>query len=231
MKFLDFENMLNMRDCGGFETNDGYVIKYDTLIRSDAIKELSNNELQYLLDRNITTQIDLRTESVISKYPSMLKDNDNFAYFSFPIVEGSQITLSGNKTSDLYLKLIENKKNFKAIFKAIINAEGGVIINCTAGKDRTGVVIALLFELLGVNELNIIDDYKVSASYIDQRIPKYRETHPEFPVSLGVSNEEDIKSFLAGFHKKYKSAQNYLLLAGLTKNDIERLKAKFLTIK
>ena len=33
---------------------------------------------------------------------SMLKDNDNFAYFSFPIVEGSQITLSGNKTSDLY---------------------------------------------------------------------------------------------------------------------------------
>ena len=82
MKFLDFENMLNMRDCGGFETNDGYVIKYDTLIRSDAIKELSNNELQYLLDRNITTQIDLRTESVISNYPSMLKDN--VPMFAFP---------------------------------------------------------------------------------------------------------------------------------------------------
>ncbi|MGM9857715.1 MAG: tyrosine-protein phosphatase [Bacilli bacterium] len=231
MKFLDFENMLNMRDCGGFETSDGYVIKYDTLIRSDAIKELKDCELQYLLDRNITTQIDLRTETVIENFPSFLKNNDKFHYYSFPIVEGSQITLSGNKTSDLYLKMVENKKNFKSIFKAIINADGGVIINCTAGKDRTGVVIALLFELLGVNEISIIDDYKVSASYIDSRIPNYRKSHPEFPISLGVSNEEDIKSFLESFHNKYESARNYLLLAGLTKNDIERLKAKFLTIK
>ena len=231
MKFLDFKNMLNMRDWGGFETKNGYVTKYDTLIRSDAPKEMSEEEIEYLLSRNITTEIDLRTLSVIANYPSCLQKLNKFKYYCFPIIEGSQITLSGSTVYDLYFKMIENKVNFKKIFKTIIDADGGVIINCTAGKDRTGIVIALILETLGVNENQIIDDYKISATYIDERIPLYRQTHPSFPTSLGVSNPEDMKTFLNMFHLKYGNAENYLLDIGLTKIDVEKLKAKFLTIK
>ena len=75
MKFLYFENMLNMRDCGGFETNDGYVIKYDTLIRSDAIKELSNN-LQIRIKEKIKQSLDLDVKSIDIRIKNVVEQSE-----------------------------------------------------------------------------------------------------------------------------------------------------------
>lgn len=227
MEKLFFNLTLNTRDLGGYLGNNNRTTRYHHLVRSDALRYIDEKDKEYLLKNKITTQIDLRTEEIANKYPSMLKDDNRFSYHLIPIEEGSLKSLEDcNSIPLLYMKMIHNKKAFYNIFKTISSIKDGFIINCTAGKDRTGIVSYMLLTLAGVDKEEIKKDYLLSNACIEENLPKVREAKPNFPSFLGFAKEEYLDGFLLEFYKEYKSVEDYLLSLGITNEEINIIKER-----
>lgn len=228
MERLYFNLTLNSRDIGGVKSPLGKT-KHRVVIRSDALRFLSEEDKKFLLECNIKTQIDLRTEKVVNFIPSSLQNDHRFSYFNFPLVEGSMKSLEDNDSvPSLYLRMIENKNVFYNVFKTFIDVEGGVIVNCTAGKDRTGIVVYLMLSLLEVPFNDILKDYVNSDKYIKEMLPIVRKEIKDFPKFLGDAKEEYLIEFHKRFLQKYDNVTNYLLSTGLDEIDIKRIKEKLL---
>lgn len=84
-----------------------------------------------------------------------------------------------------------------AILDTILNAKTNVMFFCTAGKDRTGVVSALLLKRLGASEDIIIDDYMKSKDNLKKMLNAYVKDHPETDIDIIIPREENIKAVLS----------------------------------
>ena len=228
MKEVLFNLTLNSRDIGGYSSSIG-TIKHNVVIRSDALKFLTEDNKLFLIKNNITTQIDLRTENVVRRFPSSLEEDNRFTYYNFPLTEGSMKSLEENDSvSSLYSRMVENKEVFYNVFKTFINSKSGVIINCTAGKDRTGMVIYMMLSLCGIDFETILEDYTFSDKYIEYRLPLVRKEITDFPKFLGDAKKEYLIEFHKNFINKYQSVENYLLNVGLTLEEINVVRNKLL---
>jgi protein tyrosine/serine phosphatase len=229
MKRYLIDLLMNARDIGGYSTKEGKVTIEGRFIRSDAPQYLTESGKAEFLKMNITTVIDFRTPEISLRYPSAFKDDSRFSYFSFPIEEGSAAYAKTNEDTSLtYMKMLAHTDNFKNIFLTMINAPQGVFYNCSAGKDRTGIVTFLLLDLVGVDRDTILEDYVVSEQFINERIGLVRQDHPTFPSTMGFSKKETFNKFLALFTIEYKNGENYLLKAGLNNKQIQKIKNKIL---
>ncbi len=148
------ETTLNTRDLGGYMTSNGKMTKQNMLIRSDVMKYISEKDVELLRQKNIAAIIDVREERDVLKSPNSLKDMEGFEYRNIPIEEGSGVPDSVEDVSRSYLKIAE-AENIGKVFKTISQAPRGVLFHCTAGKDRTGVISAILLMLAGVSEEDI----------------------------------------------------------------------------
>lgn len=115
------------------------------------------------------------------------------------------------------------------MFNIIKEAEGGILINCSAGKDRTGVVSMLLLLLAQVYEDDIIVDYQISYTYIRADIIKMHKDNPDLPAFLGGSKLEYMEETLKLFFTKYKSIENYFKYLGFNKKEIRKIKEKLVS--
>lgn len=228
MKRYEFNLTMNTRDLGGYMTKYGKKTKFLSFIRSDALTFITEKDKQFLIENNITLSIDMRTTKVISNIPSPFIDDPRFEYHNFPIIEGSGIPLTDENASELYLKMLSNHKTFYDIFSLIASTNKNIIFNCTAGKDRTGMLSCLLLLLAGVSEKDILNDYEISTKFIYENIDKIRKEHPSFPENLGYSKRKYLENFLKLFFEKYKTVENYLYLIGLNENQINQIKNKLI---
>jgi len=216
MKKLNFDRTLNTRSLEGYVTKSGQIIKPWRLLRSDALTHLSEDEIRLLATKRINTQIDLRTPRVADKYVSPLRDNPQFSYHLFPIVEGTNVPLDELKVPELYMAMLGHHHTFRNILETIATSSGSVIYNCSAGKDRTGMVTFLLLELVGVSRDVIASDYAISSDLIDVKLPQIRELDPSFPTFLGYSKREYIERFFTLFDEKYGDVNRYLDIIGVS---------------
>jgi protein-tyrosine phosphatase len=114
----------------------------------------------------------------------------------------------------------------KRILSIIIRQKGSIFIHCYVGKDRTGVVAALLLLIAGVNTSDILADYQISYTYLRLRIRELLHNHPELPDFTGRSDMEYMEATLDNFFKTYGTIQNYLQQVGLHSDEVTALKNK-----
>jgi len=207
------ESMLNMRDIGGVFTKLGKQISLFKIIRSNLPINLTKDNIDFLIKNGIKTIIDVRTYADLLNRPNILNQKP----FSF-----NHIEMKGSGYPDLednipqgYIEIIDDTKTIKKILEVIGETQGGVIINCSAGKDRTGIIVMLLLLIANAYDEDIIADYQISYTFLKNEIIQMHLQNTNLPSWLGNSKAEYMENTLKLFRSKYGNINDYLQTIGL----------------
>lgn len=226
MRRIVCKNVKNLRDLGGYLTKENKVTKFNSIYRSDLPKDMSEEEVKYLLDNNLNTVIDLRKKEEVNRKENCLNISE-IDYYNINLL-GDKCP---NEESDIpkgYMDILGNIDTMYKVFSIIKNSKGSVLFNCSAGKDRTGVVSMLLLLLAQVHEDDIIADYQVSYTYIREDIRKMHKDNPDLPAFLGGSKLEYMEETLRLFFNKYKDINSYFKYLGFNDREIKQIKSKLI---
>ena len=220
------ETTLNTRDLGGYRIDgtENYTI-YGRLIRSDVASYPSEKDIDFLKNTGITTIIDTRSVDEKAKKPHGLAGVEGFEYYDIPIPEGSGVPDSASAVPDSYYK-IAHSENISKVFKTIADAKWGVMFNCSAGKDRTGVNSALLLWLCGIRKSDIVYDYMRTKENNKERFELIHQNFPELDMNIVIPNENNMISFMKMIEESYGTVESYFKAIGISSDEQEKIKAK-----
>lgn len=215
----------NTRDLGGYMTKEGTLTKEDSILRSDVQNFPSEEDIEYLKVRGITTIIDMREKTAVDRKPSSFAGKEGFKYFNFQINQWSDVPRSIEEVPKSYMD-IASSKEMTDVFRCIANSEAGVMFNCTAGKDRTGVVAAILLCHAGVRDMDIIENYVLTKEYGKQRLELVHKNFPELDMNIITPCEIFMEEFLRMFREKYGDTEKYFKTIGLNDMEIRLIREK-----
>ncbi|WP_164749945.1 tyrosine-protein phosphatase [Nitratireductor alexandrii] len=157
--------LANLRDLGGHETVGGPT-RWRRALRSDGLHELDPDGLAALRALGIATVIDLRSAREVEVQPNPCATDPAFDYVNVPLFEKlSPIDIDASRDdfdlSQRYVEALDTcQSRFAGVFRTIAAAgEGAVLVHCTAGKDRTGLVAAMWLLLAGATQEAVVADY------------------------------------------------------------------------
>jgi protein-tyrosine phosphatase len=201
---------------------------------------MSESDHRFLLGYGLTTLIDLRSADEINEKPNPFKDDPHVDYFNIPLIEMDMSALISNtasdensdmfRLSDLYISIIENSKGaMKNVFDVLSSPRSAcTLFHCTAGKDRTGIIAAMLLSLAGVALEDILSNYEITNTHLRKVYGKEKRPGPSIPVSLIESDPVNIEVFIKHIEVKYGGTENYLISIGVPRDRIMMLKNKFM---
>ncbi len=174
-RLLPLEGGSNFRDLGGYPTSDGHAVKRGLLFRSGAMTGLTERDIEYLGQFGFQAVVDLRSREERDLYPNpwiaVADLEDRYHDYSMVALmkqaaekeEGAQ---SQRDYSRMYPFLAEMiKPQLGLYFDALLNERTPVVVNCSAGQDRTGIASAIVLTLLGVDRELVIEDYLLSTDF------------------------------------------------------------------
>jgi len=229
---LPLDGAVNARDLGGYVTNDNMITKFKTFIRSSRLTDLTEKDNAFLKKYGITDIIDLRG---VTKIQATFVSDDNidkeyFKFYYLPLSNIEMETYSKIHENDdnfdfgeAYKYVLNNKGKIKQIFEILANSKGAVLFHCTAGKDRTGIIAALILGLCGIPDLDIIANYQVTNTYISGST--FLNTYAN---NVQKSEPKYMQTFISRLKEEYGSYENYLLSCDISKEDLKKIKTKFL---
>jgi protein-tyrosine phosphatase len=239
---LTWDGLLNVRDLGGHRTEDGGQTRYGAVVRADSLHQLTENGWKSVVDYGIHTVIDLRMDEEREGDPPAgapiellhlsLFDDDK-AVFEKVDAAAEAAPDVASATREVYLLFLEHfKANVATAIRAIANApEGGVVVHCMGGKDRTGLVTALLLALAGVDDEQIAADYALSEERLRPRHELWfaeAETDVERKrlERIAQTPAASIVGVLQELERRYESVEGYLRTAGVSDDDLARARAR-----
>lgn len=163
-------------------------------VRSDYPGKLTDDEVRWLYQNDITTIVDLREEKEYVSRPCRLEKEEGFSYYHLPVTGGGDTPKSPEAVAETYLGMIDEQMD--KIISTIMNAESNVMYFCGAGKDRTGVVSAIILKKLGYSDRVIIDDYMETKENLMEFLVAYVREHPQVDINIIIPNEENIRRVL-----------------------------------
>ena len=243
---LVWDGCLNVRDLGGHATADGGETRYGAVVRADSVRRLTDAGWRAAVDYGIRTIVDLRGDHELeADPPAELPVNvvhvpfmeENAAAFAeveeVARAAGEAAEDVAGRTRDVYLVFLEHfKRNVAAAIRAVARApEGGVVVHCVGGKDRTGLLTAFLLHLAGVEAEEIAADYALSEERLRPRHDVWiaeAETEAERERLRRVlqSPAASMVGVLAALEERYGSVEGYLRSAGVTDEELELARAR-----
>lgn len=217
----------NTRELGSIKTSDGGITKNNIFWRSDVTSVPTEEDIEKLLSTNITTIIDMRTDEEVQKTPNGLAGMDGFEYHHFPITEGSGVPESLEAVPRSYMD-IALAKNMPYVMKTIAESDSGVLFHCTAGKDRTGVVSAIILMLCGADREDIVSNYVVSREYNHKRLEAFLAAHPEVDRNIVLANEKSMNGFIELFTERFGNVESFFEYIGLSAEYAEMILNKMM---
>ena len=220
----------NMRDLGGYRTSDGGYTRWGAFIRGDSPCRLTSDGLAALAAYGVHTVVDLRTPGELESEPSPFAGRDVPRYLHRPLIaELRDFNVDDYLAGHLDM-LDRGGPAIAGIMEAIATApDGAVLFHCHAGKDRTGLIAALLLSLAGVSDETVAADYALSERYLAgyyERLLTEREWDEKQLRQLSASRScppETMRAILTRLHDHHGGANRYLLGAGLSPGLLDRL--------
>ena len=217
----------NTRDLGGHPAAGGGFTAPNRVWRSDIPTERNEADAERLRALGITTIIDLRTEAEGAGHPCAYAGADGFTYRHLPIVTGSVPPATLEEVPASYLQIASQPETAEA-FRIIAGAQSGVLFGCTAGKDRTGVLSAILLLACGVDRKTIVEDYVLSRVYNKARLERYLAEHPEVDRRIVLANESSMERFLELFAGRFGDIEGYFRRMGLSDEHLNCIRSKLI---
>ena len=248
-RVLDWEGCYNVRDLGGLPTADGRRIRWGALVRSDLLCRLTERGQSAVIDHGVRTIVDLRFPDEVARdwdaYPFQDGGGPAVRYSNVPFNTGRDPALdeeiraayrAATTRSELNrLDLDRNRAGIAAAVAAIAHAPGGgVLVHCHGGKDRTGVVVALILSLVGVSDDDVADDYAMTAINLQPLIVEWLDSITDEAAererlrALAMPAREAMLDTLAHLRERFGSAEHYLRNAGVTDALFGRLRTRLL---
>lgn len=177
-------------------TQNTRPIFHDSLkfIRSDVPTAVSQEEATWLIEHDITTIVDLRTDAERERKNCPLSADERFHYYCMPVTGGDIVPRSVDAVSESYIKMVD--ENLYRTIDLMQTAPTNVLYFCNAGKDRTGVISAILLRNAGASTEYIVADYMKSKDNLKTMLNAYARQNPEIDINIITPNEKYIKDFL-----------------------------------
>ncbi|MFV8817521.1 tyrosine-protein phosphatase [Haliea sp. E17] len=256
-RVLPLEGGRNFRDVGGYPAGNLEQVKWGKLYRSGTLYALTGRDFDFLHDRNIALIADLRTNEERAAEPTMWQAGEaeilSWSYSQGDMLAGLTQLFSrkGLTPEDVEQVMIQQYRtlpkqqsaHYSVIFGEIANGNLPLVVHCSAGKDRTGLGIALILTALGVPRDVILQDYAMSGKY--QQIAvlggngyQFEEgsaqsmmtTMPKaLTAPLLASNPAYLEAALAAIEEEHGSVMAYIRdELGVTDEELDRVRANLL---
>jgi protein-tyrosine phosphatase len=258
VRWIELDGAVNVRDLGGLDTDDGRTTHAGRLLRGDNLQGLSPADVKLLVDDiGVTTVVDLRAPAEVeSEGPGPLTQvgSVRHAHHSVLPEAGSATDVAADALANLrrddalsrypddvrcgyYLGYLEDRPDQVAgALRSIAAAPGAALVNCAAGKDRTGVVVALALTAVGVKREAVVADYAASGERIVAVLDRLRSSRTYAadinsrpnPAADDTPRPETMAAFLDQLNVRYGGAAGWLADHGFGPDDVAALRAKLL---
>lgn len=237
-RHIAIEGTHNIRDLGGYVTARGTLIPSRRFLRADCLHRLAPGGTDQLVDEGLSCVVDLRTTHEIAKAPSHFERLTDVEYVNIPLFDDLSPAALANADATydhplvpFYIAALDTRgAAVREILTHIARVEeGAVLFNCTAGKDRTGIIAALLLGLAGVSDEDIIGDYTLTEQMIPDLVAEFlsisRENGGDVEnyATLLQSPADTMARMLSHIRTQHGTMQDYVDGIGFARMDHSRL--------
>jgi protein tyrosine/serine phosphatase len=253
MPWIDLEGAVNVRDLGGLPTDDGGETVTGRLLRADNLQDLSPSDVRRLVrDMGLTTVVDLRSSAELAaEGPAPLDTVAGVQHAHHPVIPelgsatdavADALLLKNNQDRSRfpddpmcghYLGYLEDRPDqVVGAVRTIARDEGAALVHCAAGKDRTGVVVALALTASGVRPQAVVADYAATGERNEailnrlRRSPTYARDIDSKSAEEHRARPETMAAFLEQMDTRYGGAAQWLTDHGLAAEELDLLRAK-----
>src|SRR5580693_10691876 len=234
-RLIALDGAVNFRDLGGYATLDGRRTRWRVLFRADGLSELSQTDFSVMRDLGIRTVVDLRSGHEVEQSRFDVEAHPvDFHHFPFidqlPDIE--QWDQRPGLLGAQYIEMLDDAapQIIRALQVLTAPDSRPAVFHCTAGKDRTGLLSALVLSLLGVPEETVVADYALSGAAMTRLRAKLIEKYPDGESLIADSDvlfsaePANMVTLFAHLRNRYGTVAEYAAQVGVPDDVVERLR-------
>lgn len=233
VRHFNLEGASNVRELGGYATVDGGKTAWGRFLRGDTTTYLTDKDKQTLKEWGLRTVIDLRGNTELIAQPNGFADDPDVNFVNCTM---SNVDKQGQyefqwpdhlPIDGIYAFMAEKAPKWLAdVLKTIADApEGGILFHCHAGKDRTGIIAALLLHLAGVSLDDIAADYMLTRTYYREALRHAEENEAWAPQYIHM-NPYTMPKFFAHFENESGGMEAFLQTLPLPPDTLHKVRLR-----
>jgi protein-tyrosine phosphatase len=253
MPWIDLEGAVNVRDLGGLPAEGGRQTVAGRLLRADNLQDLSPGDVERLVhDIGVTTVVDLRSSAELAAegpapldavpgvrhahhpvIPELGSATDAVAEALLTRIRQDRSRFPDDPTCGHYLGYLEDRPDqVVAAVRTIARDQGVALVHCAAGKDRTGVVVALALTAAGVRPEAVVADYAATSDRVEAILGRLRRSRTyardldSQPAVAHLARPETMAAFLQQMDARYGGVVSWLASHGFEDDDLSLLRVK-----
>jgi protein-tyrosine phosphatase len=242
MRRIDFEGSFNFRDLGGWRTTDGRSVRWQRLYRADSVHLMTEADVKRAHeDLGVRTLIDLRSEMEVQfgsvgalgeLVTSRIHAPVTSRAVDAPVAAAQSADRSPEAMVEQYLGILDHSSDLVVEAVEALSSDEALpgVFFCAAGKDRTGVLAAVVLGAIGVRDEDIVADYVLTEESIEAIITRFasNENAPamyrDLPPSHFAPFAETMERVIEGVRERYGSFADYLTSRGLPPDALRSLR-------
>jgi protein-tyrosine phosphatase len=243
-RLVALDGVHNFRDLGGYPTADGHVTRWGLLYRADGLYRLTDDDVEVIRSLGLRTVVDLRSAAELDERGTFPTDRVPVDFAHHPVIDTTwqieQVAKSGSDAEFLVFAYREMLAAGADRFAGAIEqlARPGAlpaVFHCAAGKDRTGLLAALVLECVGVPRSVVLGDYALTAAGMARMQAWARREHPELasvmadtPSAFMAALPESLGRVLDEVTAEHGSVREFVRSIGVADESVARLRAALL---
>jgi protein-tyrosine phosphatase len=229
-RHIPLEGCFNFRDIGGYTSTDGREVRWRRLFRAGGPHALTAADVEALRPLGVITIIDLRTRDEAEERGAYTPHVDARAVHTLPMTDvlppPDEMVgwVDPAYVADRYFEMLRDGSNAIATTLTLL-ADAGTypaMMHCSAGKDRTGILVAIVLGLLGVSDEQIVADYALSGpamhamlAYYERTIPEGRERMAQYAPAILAAEPDAMVRLIARIRSEFGSFDGYAAALGV----------------